>query len=177
MKTAFVLIGPALCLAAGCTAPGAVGGGQMPLSAANSAAFLDELSSQPQVTEAQAFRGLLLVLDNDRQMTFAEAVSALKQTGIVSQSWDFQADRPITRGKLAYMFYQACHMRGGLTLTLTGPSQRYCLRELQYRGYMAPGLFYNKVTGMEFIAVLTRADELRQTGEVSPVLIREDIAL
>jgi len=175
MKTAYVLIGPALLLAAGCATPGAVGGGRTALSADDSAAFLDELSSHPDVTEAEGFRGMLLVMGDDRPMTFAEAVTTLKEAKVVSDRWDFHASRPLTRGKLAYMFYQACDMRGGLTLTLTGPSQRYCLRELQYRGYMAPGLFYNKVTGMELVAVLTRADELRQTGKVSPVLIREGI--
>ncbi|MHC4716703.1 MAG: hypothetical protein ACYS5V_07025 [Planctomycetota bacterium] len=175
MKIIHVLFGPALLLAAGCAQPGSVAGGQTPLPTTNSAAFLDDLSSQATVTEAQAFRGVLLVLGQDRKMSFAQAVKALTDAGIVPEAWDFQADRPITRGKLAYMFYQACNMRGGLTLTLTGPSRRYCLRELQYRGFMAPGLPYNRVTGMEFIAVLTRADELRQTGGVSPVLTREDV--
>ena len=60
------------------------------------------------------------------------------------------------------------------SLALTGPSQRYCLRELQYRGLMAPGIWYNDVTGMEYLAILTRADELRQTGKVSPIIIREE---
>ncbi len=175
MKSIAILIVPVLLLVAGCATPGLIAGGGSPLSTANSAAFLDQLSSQPTVPEAQAFRGVLLMLGEDRQMTFAEAVKTLTDAGVVDANWDFDADRPITRGKLAYMFYQSCKMQGGLTLAVTGPSRRYCLRELQYRGFMAPGLPYNKVTGMEYIAVLTRADDLRHTGEVSPVLTREDM--
>ena len=72
------------------------------------------------------------------------------------------------------MVYQACHMTGGLTLTLFGPSQRYCLKELQYRGLMTEGPSYNMVTGMEYVAILARADELRQTGKVSAVMKKEE---
>ena len=72
------------------------------------------------------------------------------------------------------MVYQACGLKGGLTLTLTGPSQRYCLKELQYLGLMSEGQVYNGVTGMEYVAILSRADELRQTGQVSDVMKREE---
>lgn len=68
------------------------------------------------------------------------------------------------------MIYQACNMTGGLTLGLLGPSRRYCLRELQYRGLMTKGLASTKVTGLEYVAILARADELRETGKVSQVM-------
>ncbi len=71
------------------------------------------------------------------------------------------------------MTYQACRIKGGLTLQLTGPSQRYCLKELQYRGLMSPGVAYNTVTGMEYLAVLGRIDEYRQTGKVAGAADRE----
>ncbi len=160
----------------GCGTPGAVAGGNVTLPATNSAEYLDKISSQPTVTEAQALEGIMLLLDQQQKLTFAECVKLLKDRHIVSSQWDFRADRPMTRGKVAYMIYQACGMKGGLTLTLTGPSQRYCLRELQYRGMMAPGLPYNPVTGMEYVAILARADELRRTGRVSPVMLQEGLS-
>ena len=89
---------------------------------------------------------------------------------IASPCWDFDPEAPTTKGRVAYMIYQACDMSGGLTLTLAGPSRRYCLRELQYRGMMVEGASYNKVTGMEYVAILSRADELIQTGEVSETM-------
>ncbi len=160
----------------GCGTPGVVAGGNVTLSGADSAQYLDKISSQPTVTEAQALEGIMLLLGQQRKLTFAECVKLLKDRHIVSQRWDFRAERPATRGKVAYMIYQACGMKGGLTLTLTGPSQRYCLRELQYRGLMAPGLPYNPVTGMEYVAILARADELRRTGRVSPVMLQEGLS-
>lgn len=151
-------------------------GGDVRLSGTDSAAYLDGISSAPTVTEARAMQGILLVLDKPalgRGTTFAEAVATLRERGIVGADWLFQAGRDITKGKVAYMAYQACGLRGGLTLTLTGPSQRYCLKELQYRGIMSPGVPYNTVTGMEYLAILGRIDEFRQTGKVAGASARE----
>jgi len=161
---------------ASCQAPPgapAIANGQAALPGTDSAEYLDDLSSQPTVTEARALEGILLLLGQQQKTTFAEAVQLLIERKIVDAAWDFQADRAMTRGKAAYMIYQACNIRGGLMLTLAGPSRRYCLKELQYRGLMSPGLSYNPVTGMEYVAILARADELRQTGKVSAVMIRE----
>ena len=68
------------------------------------------------------------------------------------------------------MIYTACKIRGGVVLMLTGPSQRYCLRELQYLHMMAGGSFYEKVTGMEFVAVLSRGDIFLRTGELPDIM-------
>jgi len=144
--------------------------GDAKLTAADSAAFLDGLSGRTRVSEADAMKGMLLLLGEEQETTFAKAVATLKRRGVVSGAWDFQADRHMTKGKVAYMIYRACGVRGGVTLTLLGPSQRYCLKELQYQGLMTAGLPYNKVSGMEYVGVLTRADEYRQTGKVSKVL-------
>ncbi len=150
-----------------------VAGGEAKLRAADSAAFLDELAASPNVTEAQALRGVLLLLGEAGETTFAEAIGKLSQQKVVNPSWEFRADRPITKGRLAYMVYQACAVKGGVTLTLLGPSCRYCFKELQYRGLMTPGVVYAPVTGMECVGVLARADELRRTGRVSRVLSPE----
>jgi len=129
-------------------------------------AFLDRVSSQKTVSENEAMRGILFLINgNDQAQTFEHRVAALRQKKIVDPSWDFAASRAMTKGKLAYMVYQACNMDGGVILTLGGPSQRYCLRELQYRSMMSPGLPGTDVTGMEFVAVLGRAGTYRQTGK------------
>ncbi|MCD4699488.1 MAG: hypothetical protein K8R91_02825 [Phycisphaerae bacterium] len=148
-------------------------GGDAKLSKVDSATYLDGISSLLTVSEAEAFEGVLLVLSEPHKATFAQAVTALRERKIVPANWGFQADRPVTKGKVAYMTYQACRIKGGLTLQLTGPSQRYCLKELQYRGLMSPGVSYNTVTGMEFLAILGRIDEFRQTGEVAGASSRE----
>ena len=133
----------------------------------DSAAFLDRISSEPNVSENDAMRGVLLLLEGkDQAGTFRQRAEDLRGRSIVDASWDFDAARPIIKGKLAYMVYQAAKIPGGMMLRLTGPSQRYCLRELQYREVMAEGSTFSNVTGMEFVAVLGRADVYIRTGKV-----------
>lgn len=165
-------LGAAAVLLGGCAQPGAVtGAGAVLPEDAGSAGYLDRISSRPQVSENDAFRGMLYLLEGeDAQQTFAQRVAELRDRDVVSGGWDFQADRPLSRGKLAYMIYQACDVPGGVTLTLFGPSPRYCLRELQYRGMMTAGSSFGPVTGTELVAVLSRADAYLQTGQMPDVL-------
>lgn len=154
-------------LAAGCATPGVQSPEAKLPADEGSPGFLDRMSSQATVSENDAMRGMLMLLDGDDEAaTFGERVDALKQRGVVGEDWDFVADRPIRKGRLAYMVYQAADVPGGVILTAFGPSQRYCLRELQYRGFMSEGFVTSKVTGMEYVAVLTRADSYRRTGEL-----------
>jgi hypothetical protein len=157
-----------MALAAGCASNGSIENGEATLPEnENSAAFLDRVSSQATVTENDAARGLLMLERSaDETGTFAERIEALRQAEIVDASWDHSAGRPLTRGRLAQMVYQATDIPGGVILALAGPSQRYCLRELQYRRMMTKGPLHAPVTGMEFVAVITRAATYKQTGEV-----------
>jgi hypothetical protein len=133
--------------------------------------FLDRLASQTTVCENDALRGMLLLLDGeDKAGTFQQRVEDLTERGILAGSWRCDAARPVTRGKLAYMVCQACKIRGGVIMHLTGPSQRYCLRELQHLQMMSGGTAAGHVTGMEFVAILSRADIYVRTGEL-PVIM------
>jgi hypothetical protein len=137
----------------------------------SSAGFLDRVSSQPTVSQNDAMRGIVLLLDGkDEAESFQHRLARLKGRRILPDTGSFGAQRPLTNGLLAYMVYQACKPPGGLTLALFGPSERYCLKELQYRSFMPPGVAYGKVTGMEFVAVLNRAEAYLATGQVPEVM-------
>jgi len=136
-----------------------------------SAAFLDRTSAEPVVSENDAMRGVLMLLEGqDGEENFSDRVKSLQRRGIAPTSWDFLAARPITKGRLAYMVYNACKLSGGVTVKVFGPSQWYCLRELQNRRFMTNGAVYAPVRGMEFVAVINRADQYLQTGEIPDVL-------
>ncbi|MCK4275391.1 MAG: hypothetical protein KAX78_02690 [Phycisphaerae bacterium] len=133
----------------------------------DSAEFLDRTSSQKFVTENQAMRGMLLLLDGkDNVKTFAQRVGDLRGRGIICPRWDCSANRPLTKGKLAYMVYQACEIPGGVTLLIAGPSRRYCLRELQFRSIISPGAGSTPVSGIEYVAVISRGAAYMETGNV-----------
>jgi len=176
MKRAWLITLPLLAMLPACqtAGPPLVAQGDVVVGQADSAEYLDRVASQPNVTEADAVTGMLLLLNSPKKMTFAQGVELLRQRKIISGQWSCRADREITRGKVAYMVYQVCNMTGGLTLQVFGPSERYCLRELQYRGLMAKGLSHTEVTGMEYVAILARADELRETGDVTEVMKNQE---
>lgn len=157
----------AVMAAGGCQKSAVLSGAQPLPKQENSAAFLDRVSSSTSVSENDAMRGMLLLLEGkDDAKDFAQRGQKLKSRGIVADSWQCQADQPVTRGRLAYMVYQAMQMRGGVWLTLLGPTQRYCLRELQFRGVMVSGTALTPVSGMEFGEVLRKADGYIRTKDV-----------
>jgi len=129
----------------------------------NSAAFLDRMSSQDTVTENDAMRGVLMLDGGDKVNTFRQRVDLLVGKKILDPKGSYDAARELSRGKLARMICNACGLSGGLILRLTGPSERYCLRELQYRQMMTQGSASTKVSGMEFASVLTRAEIYKRT--------------
>ncbi len=187
MKKSTIIALLAAAFAGGCTQAGKVVAPQAMLPAGEeSPEFLDRVSSEKHVSENDAMRGvLMLIRGRDESASFADRVQSLRSLTVVDPSWDVEANRPITRGRLAYMLYQVLEAPGvlnptpawrsqfrprGVVLTLTGPTQRYCLRELHHEGVFASSIVTTPVTGGEFVAVLGRADAYKKAGEVPDIL-------
>lgn len=130
-------------------------------------AFLDRASDMEVVDIDSALHGMCIVVDGeDKNADFKSRMDQLQGSGIVAKSWKISPAQSLTKGRLAYMVYQVCGIKEkGVMIGLFGPTQRYCLRELQYNGMMAPGNESMLVTGMELVAVLTRADIYKRTGK------------
>ena len=132
-----------------------------------SPAFLDRVADEPTVTFNDAARGMVMLLDGDDTFdTFEQRVDYLKSRSVISPDWNLDAFDSINRGQLAHMAYVASEMNGGVWLTVAGPSQRYCLREMQYRGVMGEGTLLASVSGFEYVSTLGRAAMYMATGEV-----------
>jgi len=121
------------------------------------------MSSLDTVTENDAMRGMLMLEGGDNTKTFRQRIEALVKSQVLDPKGDYDADRTLTRGRLAYMACRSCKLSGGLILRVAGPSERYCLRELQYRSMMTEGSGSTAISGMEFTSVLTRTDIYRRT--------------
>jgi hypothetical protein len=129
----------------------------------NSAAFLDRMSSLDTVTQNDALRGMLMLYGGDKSETFKQRVDLLIDKKILPPNGSYNASSDLSRGQLARMVCNACELSGGLIMRLTGPTERYCLRELQYRQMMTQGSASTKISGMEFASVLTRAEIYKRT--------------
>lgn len=153
-------------LAGGCGS-GQITGAEAKLPAdEDSSAFLDRLSSADSVSTDDALRGIVMLTEGeDTYDTFQQRVEALRAAGILVEHWDLAAAEPITRGRYAVLIHQAAGLPMSVML-LAGPSERYCLRELQYRGMMVQGAPYITINGLEYVSVLRRADVYKRTGEV-----------
>jgi hypothetical protein len=152
--------------------PGEIASPEATLSAEEgSPGFLDRVSSRPEVSQNDAARGMLMLVgEAEPEATFARRVENLRRLDLAPGRWRWDAEAPIDRARLAYMVYQACEVRGGLMLTITGPNRRYCLKELQYQGIIGEGSGFTPVSGMEFVAIIARADAYLSTGEVPETL-------
>ena len=160
-----LLLGAAML--AGCGS-GMITNGEAELTANESSpAFLDRVSDERQVTFNDATRGLVILLDGEDTFdTLEQRVTYLRSRSVIPAEWNIDAFAPVTRGRLAYMTYVASEMSGGVWLTVAGPSQRYCLREMQYRGVMGDGTLVASVSGLEYVTTLSRAATYIASGEV-----------
>ena len=92
---------------AGCGGSFAVIGAEAKLpEGEESPGFIDRMSDSQTVSENDALRGLIMLVgDQDPCSTFGERIDRLKGKGAISGNWEYRADRPLTKGRLAYMIY------------------------------------------------------------------------
>jgi len=149
---------------------GEIHGGNKRLEEENEIVFIHRVASAGVVNENEALRGMLLMLDGkDECGDFSERIEKLASRGVVDKSWSFNADGTLTRGRMANMVCRACRIQGGWMMRLAGPTDRYCLRELMYKGIVINSSQSGEVSGAEFVAVLTRAKSYIETGRVVDV--------
>lgn len=74
---------------------------------------------------------------------------------------EFDPMQPLRKGVLAYALYRALHIRGGIALHLFGPTERYALKELIFRGIMSSGLTHELISGQEFVQVMSQAADYK----------------
>ena len=64
---------------------------------------------------------------------------------------------PLRKGLFAYMLYSALDVKGGITLSLFGVSERYALKELVYQGILSSGNVKDILSGDELVTTTMRA--------------------
>jgi hypothetical protein len=110
------------------------------------------------------YQAVALLVRGEFDLTDATAArNYLVERKIARRDWPVAADSPLTRGRLAYMVCQALGIKGGVTMRLFGPSQRYCLAECQYLELTVGGATYEHVSGGELVSVIDRADQYKES--------------
>jgi len=122
--------------------------------------FWHTLATKSICCNDDAFHALLLDLDGtDPNPDYAHRVAALKSRQLLLPGFDKPAHDAVTRGVIAVALYKAGNIHGGLVLTLFGPSERYCLRELQYDNLLPASSPNQTFSGLELVGVIGRFED------------------
>jgi hypothetical protein len=131
--------------------------------------FWHTLPDRPIVDNDEAFHALLLFFNNDDPAkTYAERVHLLRH--VLPHDFTRPADESITRGTLAVILVHELKIRGGLTMHLIGPTQRYATRELQYMNLYPASSPQQTFSGQDFIGIIGRVEDYQrqQQGIAQP---------
>ncbi len=128
---------------------------------------------------------------DEKNLTFDELVSALKEKGIIGKRWKHKAEKPLTRGEIAYMECKVLKVSGGLTMRVIdttkrfagfvckklkindslsvpdiGMYKRYAYKESQYMGTIPAGHNKKYVTGHDLLASMYRIEQYIKAEEM-----------
>lgn len=131
--------------------------------------FWHTLPDRPLVDNNEAFHALLLFFDNtDPAQNYKERVELLHQRHMLPKDFNRPANESITRGVLAVALVRALNIKGGLTMHILGPTQRYATRELQYMHLYPASSPQQTFSGADFIGIIGRVEDYQRTQQGAP---------
>ena len=125
--------------------------------------FWHRLAEQPVTSNDDAFHALLLFTDGaDPAADYAGRVQALKAKALLPASFDQPANRALDRGTFSVALAKALNVRGGIVMSLFGPTRRYATKELEFASVYPSSSPNQTFSGSEFLAVMSRAEEYQK---------------
>ena len=122
--------------------------------------LIRELVDKPVATVEDGLRmALLLTQGVGATEPFEEVAAKLRGSGLIRDKWLEKPEQPLRKGQLAYIIVKACGIKGGLTMRLTGVSERYALRECIFLNLLVRGSTGNYVSGLELLGSIGRAEK------------------
>jgi len=129
--------------------------------------YWDALESQPVTTNDDALHGLLMFAHaTPHADTWEARVEMARSLGwIPVDGSPPAAEESAQMGFIAVCLCDVLQVQGGLSMTLFGPTPRYCTRELVHMGLL-PGITeHEALTGAEFSALLAAAEQRQRVDE------------
>jgi hypothetical protein len=144
-----------------------------------------ELADRGIATYEDGCRAISYFVDvPENTMTFEELVAELKKKGTIGKRWKYKAEKPLTRGIMAYMICKVLNIKGGLTMRAIditkrftglirkklkikdglavpdfGMYKRYAHLEVQYMGLEPTGNKKTYLTGHDLLAMMYRIEQ------------------
>lgn len=167
-SAAAAVCGLSLLLHAGCGAPAYV---EKPLASSLGGAepeqqmeFWHQLAEQPITSNDDAFHALLIFVDGqDASADYNARVATLKEKKLLPAGFSQPGNQAVDRGTFSVALSKALKVRGGVVMSLFGPSPRYATKELEFAAIYPPSSPNQTFSGSEFLAVMSRAEEYQQS--------------
>jgi len=126
--------------------------------------FFRVLASKPNATFEDGCKcaAMLAGIPTSGDITDVKARLAVRK--IIPKKWleEKPGSERLTKGVMAYMICTSLRIRGGLVMSLLGPTCRYAFRECVYLKLIARGNAAGLVSGGELLAVLGRAEKYKR---------------
>jgi hypothetical protein len=131
--------------------------------------LIRDLAEKPVATVEDGLRMALLFTQGvGATEPFAEVAAKLRGSGVIRDAWLEKPGDPLRKGQLAYIIVKACGIKGGLTMRLTGVSERYALRECTFLDLLVRGSTGNYVSGLELLGSMGRAEKYLEEHPRTP---------
>ena len=125
--------------------------------------FWDELAKVPSVSNRDALHAVMLSVAGAPDVEGFKAELKLAQ----ERGWVSGALAPEETAKVGWIAKGVCietGIKGGLTMRVFGPSARYCVRDLNGRGWLPNMSTAQTISGLQLVALLSKAGEQEEEG-------------
>ena len=131
--------------------------------------FWHELADEPIASNDQAFRALLLYLDDkDDAANYDARVATLRTRNLLPTDFAEPAEAGVTRGTFAYALMRLLNEKGGLTTRVFGIHPRYAVRELQFLEVLPPSTPNQGLSGNDVVGIIGRVEDFQRSTTETP---------
>ncbi|MHC4955261.1 MAG: hypothetical protein ACYTGZ_15515 [Planctomycetota bacterium] len=136
--------------------------------------FWDAVAKQPAICNSDAIHALMLSFgvkdpggsDSER---YAARLAACRERGWIGGKDELFAQETARVGWIAKAICIETGIKGGVTMRVFGPRERYAVSELNYRRWLANMTPYQSISGIQLMALLGAAEDF-QSGPPSTVM-------
>ncbi len=122
--------------------------------------FWHRLAEKKLTSNNEAFHALLIFVEGeDKYERYYQRVDALKRKGMLMPDFEGKANEAVSRGTMSVALFRALDLKGGVIISIFGPSPRYATRELRYRNIYPESSPNQTFSGGEFIGLMGRAED------------------
>ncbi len=123
--------------------------------------FWDALAKQRMVCNSDALHALVLSFEAQPSK---DAIATADSRGWISATEQLA---PLESARVGWIAKAVCietGIKGGVTMRVFGPRERYSVNELNYRGWLPNMTPQQTISGMQLMALLGRAEDFRAGG-------------